>query len=68
MFGGQAKGVLLLIFVITLADATGRPPTRFIEPSDDGDPAATFLPDDPLFPKLRARARVVLNPTWTNLN
>src|SRR4051794_30074805 len=58
------RGLLFVIFV-TLANATGDPPARFIGPTNDRDAAATLLADDLL---LRTSARVNLHPARADLN
>src|SRR3954447_11333264 len=59
----------LLIVFVTLANATGGPPTRFVDPANDRDAAATTLfPDDLFLTRPRASARIDLHPARTELN
>src|SRR3954464_15150918 len=60
----QPASLLLIIFV-TLANATGDPPPRFIGPANDRDAAAPLLADDPL---LTSSARINFQSTWADLN
>src|SRR3954447_19919881 len=59
---------LLLVVFGTLANATGGPPTRFVDPANDRDAAATLFPDDPFLARPRASARINLHPARTELN
>jgi len=60
----QQEPLFLIIFV-TLANATGDPPTRFIGPANDRDAAAPLLADDPL---LTTPTRINFHSTWADLN
>src|SRR4051794_14435518 len=57
-------GLLLVIFV-TLANATGDPPTRFVDPTNDRDAATPLLADDPL---LTSSPRINFHAPRANLD
>src|SRR4051812_7828659 len=60
----QPASLFLIIFV-TLANATGDPPPRFIGPANDRDAATPLLADDPL---LTRSTRINFHAAWADLN
>src|SRR5829696_744098 len=66
--GITERAFLLLVVLITLADAPGGSSAILVHPPDDRDPAGTFIPHDPLLTRPRSSARINLHPARTELN